>query len=457
MALSLAQKFINLGLAAPLAVEYATQINTGTYNWRRLMWLGMVPQLARYVAESLAAGTFDPRVAIEKTMSEAVANLTAGQGVSRLALNSTFAAIGSSSTQASGLGSWREWMMAHLRGKLYHLSNGNQGVGGNRTADVLARVADITNLHPRVGGYQAGANDLPEDTISAATMQSNIQNAVNAMLADNEFVVVFQMWPRSGALALTPDQEAKRIAVNDWMLSTLQSTRVRIALVPADFNSVVDTTDGQHLANTGAYKVGKSGADTVAPYLASGEIFLAANDATNLVASHLLPGTSGTKSISGSGITPTGEVASGWIVQNFMDVSVACSKVATTINGIACEKQRLTITGTPTVSSLVQFRRSVTANGLAGEMFDIWGGLDIAGTGLNAIGLNGGVFGSLLNAATEGENILPNISGVLRNIPATLAADAASMSIAFNVRGKAGVPINAVVDYYLPQARKIVA
>ena len=45
MALSLAQKFINLGMPSPLAVEFANQINTGTYNWKRLMWNSMVPQL----------------------------------------------------------------------------------------------------------------------------------------------------------------------------------------------------------------------------------------------------------------------------------------------------------------------------------------------------------------------------------------------------------------------------
>jgi len=81
MALSLAQKFINLGMPSPLAVEFANQLNTGVYNWKRLMWNSMVPDLARYVADSLAAGTFDPRIAMEKTMSEAVATLTAGGGV----------------------------------------------------------------------------------------------------------------------------------------------------------------------------------------------------------------------------------------------------------------------------------------------------------------------------------------------------------------------------------------
>lgn len=82
MALSLAQKFINLGMASPLAVELVRQINVGAFNWKRLMWNGMVPDLAKYVAESLDAGTFDPRIAMEKTMSEAVATLTAGEGYS---------------------------------------------------------------------------------------------------------------------------------------------------------------------------------------------------------------------------------------------------------------------------------------------------------------------------------------------------------------------------------------
>lgn len=78
MALSLAQKFINLGMPSPLAVEFASQLNTGAYNWKRLMWNSMVPELAKYVTESLNSGTFDPRIAMEKTMSEAVAALSTG-------------------------------------------------------------------------------------------------------------------------------------------------------------------------------------------------------------------------------------------------------------------------------------------------------------------------------------------------------------------------------------------
>lgn len=77
MALSLAQKFINLGMAAPLAVEYARQIEQESYNWKRLMWLGMVPTLAKYVAESLALGNFKATSAMEKTMAGEIAKLTA--------------------------------------------------------------------------------------------------------------------------------------------------------------------------------------------------------------------------------------------------------------------------------------------------------------------------------------------------------------------------------------------
>lgn len=76
MPLSLAQRFINLGMVSQLAKEYASQLERGVYNWRRLMWVSMPPALAKYVTDSLAAGTYNPNVAAEKGMPPAIAQLT---------------------------------------------------------------------------------------------------------------------------------------------------------------------------------------------------------------------------------------------------------------------------------------------------------------------------------------------------------------------------------------------
>lgn len=76
MALTLGQKFINLGMPSPLATEFANQINGGSYDWKRLMWLGMIPDLAKYTANSLEDGTFDPVIAMRLTMPGPIAQLT---------------------------------------------------------------------------------------------------------------------------------------------------------------------------------------------------------------------------------------------------------------------------------------------------------------------------------------------------------------------------------------------
>lgn len=76
MPFSLAQQFISLGMPAPLAKEFSSQLSTGLMNWKRLQWLSMVPQLAKYLEDSITTGTYSSRRAMELGLIEAEAELT---------------------------------------------------------------------------------------------------------------------------------------------------------------------------------------------------------------------------------------------------------------------------------------------------------------------------------------------------------------------------------------------
>jgi len=78
MAQTLVQRLMELGTPFVPANELVKQINSRTYNVTRLINAGWVDELSRYLATSLAAGTFKATKAVEYSMVPAVAALIAG-------------------------------------------------------------------------------------------------------------------------------------------------------------------------------------------------------------------------------------------------------------------------------------------------------------------------------------------------------------------------------------------
>lgn len=76
MPFSTAQRLQSLGVATPLARELGAQIDSGTYNYRRLMWSGMPVQLAQIVATT----PFNAIKAVELGMIPDVARIRGGGG-----------------------------------------------------------------------------------------------------------------------------------------------------------------------------------------------------------------------------------------------------------------------------------------------------------------------------------------------------------------------------------------
>lgn len=76
MPLSLAQKFINIGMPSVLATEYAQQIISGVFSSSRLQEASMPTALAAYLASSLSAGTYVASRAMQLGLTDAQARLT---------------------------------------------------------------------------------------------------------------------------------------------------------------------------------------------------------------------------------------------------------------------------------------------------------------------------------------------------------------------------------------------
>lgn len=117
----------------------------------------------------------------------------------------------------------------------------NKGIGGNTSADMLARLsADVLALTPRLTTVLAGANDLGQ-SISSATTIANLSSIVSQVLATGSSIVLGTVTPRlnTGSLPLDSGQLTTYGEVNAWIRAQA-SPSVRVA----DWSMQLSTGDG---------------------------------------------------------------------------------------------------------------------------------------------------------------------------------------------------------------------
>lgn len=240
----------------------------------------------------------------------------------------------------------------------------NQGVGGERQDQILARVSQTTAQAPSLVVFCGGTNDIAQNR-TLAQMQADHQGIVDALIAAGVIRRVRWTIPRS--TTITGPNETKRQDFNTWL-------RSRTDIVLVDLESVFDPAtsdsfDGTHPSWIGARKIAAAEAAVVGPLLAAGTtLYAGAADATaqgNLEPDWNFDGTAGT--VSGTPL-PTGQVATGWTVTNNTSCAVACSKG--TVDGFA--SQIIDITGSATAQNTVRLTTSIgfTPNLQPGEFLD---------------------------------------------------------------------------------------
>jgi lysophospholipase L1-like esterase len=350
---------------------------------------------------------------------------------SLIQINSRVVYLGDSLIANSPMRSVRQLGQVFINSRLRPGVGFNQGIGGERQDQILARVNQTTAQAPSLVVFCGGTNDIAQNR-TLAQMQADHQGIVDALIAAGVTKRVRWTIPRS--TTITGPNETKRQDFNTWLRSRADINLVDLETVYDPATS--DSYDGTHPSWIGTRKIAAAEAAVVGPLLAAGTtLYVDAADATaqgNLETDWNFSGTTGT--VSGAPL-PTGQVATGWTVTNNTSCAVACSKG--TVDGFA--SQIIDITGSCTAQNTVRLTNTINFSPSLnpGEFLDCAIQLSITATdGVSApTNLRGllvqagsiGSWGSNNPDASAGLVDIP-ISGVFRTEPVGLSVVAASIS-----------------------------
>lgn len=222
------------------------------------------------------------------------------------------------------------------------------GVAGNTTADILARVTDVTDL-PVMPGYcvvQACINDILTD-VPVATVTANLTGIYDALQAKGITVVACTALPIWTAV----DARRKRQEdINNWIRDycTKQPGMILCdwAGIWANASDGAPKTgyhngDGVHPSVAGAAALGKALADCLRPRLPAGPLGLASNNVDG--SATVNPMMVGTGGFYGAGCS--GSLATSWLGGKLSGAGTLAFGKAARTDGISGEWQSLTLAG----------------------------------------------------------------------------------------------------------------
>lgn len=365
----------------------------------------------------------------------AVGGSTGGSAL--IPVNARIVYLGDSLIANAPMRSVRQLSPVLLNSRLQPGVGCNQGVGGERQDQILARVSQTTAQAPSLVVFCGGTNDIAQNR-TLAQMQADHQGIVDALIAAGITRRVRWTIPRS--TTITGPNETKRQDFNTWLRSRTDILLVDLETVYDPATS--DSYDGTHPSWIGTRKIAAAEAVVIGPLLAAGTTLYAdAADATaqgNLEANWDFAGTTGAKS---GTVPPTGDVATGWTVTNNTACAVACSK--TTVDGFAA--QRIDITGSATAQNTIRLTNTIalSPNFQPGDFIDC--AIQLSITATNGISAPTNLRGILVQAgsianwgsnnpdASAGMVDIP-LSGVFRTEPIGLSSVAASVSFEVTVQ-----------------------
>jgi hypothetical protein len=267
------------------------------------------------------------------------------------------------------------WAITHAGGRARIVSADDLGVGGDDTADVLARIATIVADPAESFFLLAGANDRGSSDLTYAQSVSNMEAILDAMGAAGKRVFLANELPYE---ALTGTQLANHLAFHRWLGDPNGALYQRPYVFPVDtWGAVADDTnenefrtgddvDGLHLAVIGAERIGRvlgaalrAALNSVSPFIldaAGTDSFDATtNPGGNLTPNPTMSGTGGS-----GGTGSSGDFAD--------DFSVSLTSTAANLTVVGSKEtdsagkewQVLTIGGTPdSDSGRVEFRNEL--------------------------------------------------------------------------------------------------
>ncbi len=351
--------------------------------------------------------------------------------------------IGSNTPYHSAQG-YFTWANASLGGRLTLIRNA--GVAGETTAQMLARVTDVTTLPVPVGYciVLAGTNDVWLYGQTSTQVTTNLQAIYDAIHAAGITVVACTIPPIAGVS--TSIRQALN-ETNNWIRDRSQQPGFIVCdwaarwTDPASGARTGYSSDGVHPKCLGAGALGIALADALRPYI-GGSVFMPStnDDYTNKLLNGMMTGTTG--SVFGGA---SGTVATSWAALRVSGAgTLVCAKAART-DEIAGEWQTLTLSGGGGTFNLLQY-----VDGLAGlaagqrwilEMeYDSLTPTDIKQFDLRMGFSNVGGGGFALGAATGLNEVYPSFvpAGVIRTPPITVPASASGIRVFIDLTGTAG-------------------
>lgn len=185
------------------------------------------------------------------------------------------------------------WFDLFTGGKFYRPVNGNQGVSGNTTVQMVARLGVALATKPALLLFLGGTNDITSG-FTTASIQTNITTIVNAQLANGGKIIISTILPRFSPNALTAPQETQRQALNTWILSNFVGiNNVYTINMETPMNSTTLFADGLHPNSQGALILGQGFATVANTFIDPTNVALNTTQDNALSANVYLTGTSG--------------------------------------------------------------------------------------------------------------------------------------------------------------------
>lgn len=362
--------------------------------------------------------------------------------------------LGDSITAARGFAGLSDWALLYGGGRFYPKtvgSNGtgptgwNQGVTGNTSAQVIARLSNVSAESPRMVVFGVGTNDIGTGAATSAQICANYDTIIAGIRSAGAIPIGWTVIPRSSAGWLAA-QETARGEVNACLKAKLPAAQV------VDMDAVITNTatqllaDGTHPNGLGAQPMGQAIWNKMAPFFTASSLLpeSAPSSPANLYANPFFAG----------GAT----VATSWtFFQAVNGLTKAASK--TTLNGFAA--QRYVASGTASAAVADNFNQTVTPpGGLAGDLYEAWVEVRVTkATGLSGLSISAGTnttnttHMSITAADVAGTNV--PFEGVLRAPPSTLGADGGNFNSRISILPSNGATVDADVVFGRANYRKV--
>ncbi len=261
----------------------------------------------------------------------------------------------------------------------------NAGIGGDTTADMLARLSSsVLSRNPDIVFFMGGTNDIKNGE-NTATITANIELIIDMLLAHNIIVVLLPITPRlsTGSTDWANDAERRtHHAVNHWLRDKAKRTHsvLMLDVYPelVDEASAVGSAqteliqdDGIHPTIEGAYAMAKAGVQKLESLIcpvnellhsASDLYHASENPHGNLLENGLLAGDTGNASTA-----TTGDVADDWRIfrSGGSDATIAASKIARpdSTSGVM-QRMEITTTGAGTDCDVYFAPSGTTTSGI---------------------------------------------------------------------------------------------